>query len=83
METIRQKVFTGWYFMRWLRLGFGVFFMIQAIQMHNTSIGLIAGFFLMTAILNTGCCGAGSCPAPMKKNSKDESNDINFEEITN
>ena len=63
METIKQTLFTGWYFMRWLRLLFGVIFMVQAIQMHDIMVGAIAGFFLVTAITNTGCCVAGSCAA--------------------
>lgn len=81
METIKQTLFTGWNFMRWLRLAFGVIFMAQAIQMHDTLIGLIAGFFLITAITNIGCCGAGRCAAPRQKATKDEMEEITFEEI--
>lgn len=61
MQTIKETLFTGWHLMRWLRLIFGVFFMVQAIQMHDVLIGFIAGFFLLTAIANVGCCGARSC----------------------
>lgn len=67
METIKQTLFTNWHFMRWLRLVFGIFFIVQAIQMHDLMVGVIAGFFLVTAITNTGCCGAGSCTIPTRK----------------
>jgi len=83
VETIRQTLFTGWNFMRWLRLAFGVIFMVQAIQMHDALIGLIAGFFLITAISNIGCCGAGRCAAPRQQAMKDEIEEITFEEIKN
>jgi hypothetical protein len=80
METIKQTLFTGWHFMRWLRLVFGIFFVIQAIQMHNTLIGVVGGFFLFTAVTNTGCCGAGGCATPVKKDITGEPEDITFEE---
>jgi hypothetical protein len=61
MEIIKQTLFTGWNFMRWVRLAFGVFFAVQAIQTHDTLVGLVSAFFLLTAISNTGCCGNKSC----------------------
>ena len=83
METIKQTLFTGWHLMRWLRLVFGIFFMVQAIQMHDLMIGLIAGFFLVTAVTNTGCCGARGCAVPKQKDVKDKPEEIEFEEIKN
>ena len=81
MDTIKQTLFTGWHFMRWLRLAFGVFFIIQAIEMRDSLIAVVGGFFLFTAITNTGCCGAGSCTAPARKNIKESIEEISFEEI--
>jgi hypothetical protein len=81
METIKQTLFTGWYFMRWLRLIFGIFFLVQAIQTHDTLIRVIAGFFLFTSITNTGCCGAGSCATAFKKSINKKPEEITFEEI--
>jgi len=82
METIKQALFTGWNFMRWLRVAFGIFFIIQAVQMHNSLIGVIGAFFLFTSVTNTGCCGAAGCATPLKKTRK-ESEEITFEEINN
>lgn len=76
METIKQTLFTGWHFMRWLRLVFGIIFIAQAIQMEDMLIGAVAGFFLITAITNTGCCGAGTCAVPPQKNSKESGDQI-------
>lgn len=81
METIKQTIFNGWHFMRWLRLVFGIFFIIQSIQSSDTLIGVVGAFFLLTAISNTGCCGAGSCAAPVRKNNADKPEEITFEEI--
>jgi hypothetical protein len=78
---IKQTLFTGWHFMRWLRLGFGVFIAIQAIQTHDTLSGFIAAFFLFQAITNTGCCGSNGCAVPTTKNNNDQIEDVKFEEI--
>ena len=83
METIKQTLFTGWHLMRWLRLVFGIFFMVQAIQVHDMMIGVIAGFFLVTSITNIGCCGAGNCATPMRKATEDSTEEISYEEIKN
>lgn len=83
METIKQALFSGWHFMRWLRLVFGIFFMVEAIQMHDLMIGVIAGFFLLTAITNTGCCGQGRCAAPKGKSKPGSTEEILYEEIKN
>ena len=81
METIKQTLFSGWHFMRWLRLVLGIFFMVQAIQMHDTMIGIIAGFFLVTSITNIGCCGATGCAAPKRNSKENTTEEISYEEI--
>ena len=83
MQTIKETLFTGWHFMRWLRLVFGIFFIVQAVQMHDFMVGIIAGFFLLTAIANVGCCGARSCAAPMNTKTGDATEEISYEEIKN
>lgn len=78
----KQTLFTGWHFMRWLRLGLGIFMAIQAIEMHDTFSGFIAAFFLFQAVTNTGCCGSNGCATPRTPvRTKEISDDINFEEI--
>ena len=81
METIKQTLFTGWHLMRWVRLVFGIFFTIQGIQSSDTLMGVVGAFFLVTAITNTGCCGAGSCAAPTRKATRESTEEISYEEI--
>jgi len=81
METIKQTLFTGWNFMRLIRLGFGVFFAVQAFQTHDTLVGFVAAFFLLTSIFNVGCCGSGGCYTAVNKNRKDNAEEISFDEI--
>ena len=83
MDTIKQTLFTGWHLMRWIRLAFGIFFVVQAIQMHDALIGVAGGFFLFTSITNTGCCGAKGCAAPSQKGNTEAPKEITFEEIKN
>lgn len=78
---IKQTLFTGWHFMRWLRLGLGVFIAIQAIRAQDTLSGFIATFFLFQAVTNMGCCGSNGCPVPASKNDSDKIEDVKFEEI--
>lgn len=83
METIKQTLFTGWHFMRWLRLILGCFIAYQAIQLHDTMSGLIAGFFLFQAFTNSGCCGTRGCDVPVSKKDGSDFADVEFEEIKN
>ena len=78
---INQMLFTGWNFMRWLRLGFGSFIAIQAFQTHDPFAGFIAAFFLFQAVTNTGCCGAGGCAVPVSKTAENKAENVVFEEV--
>jgi hypothetical protein len=64
MNTLRQRVFTNWNFVRFLRLGLGVWILVMAIQSRDWPIGLLSGLFIWMAVTNTGCCGANGCAAP-------------------
>lgn len=61
MNKYKQIFFTNWHLMRWLRLLFGIIFIVQAVQSADWLPGLIAAFFLITALTNTGCCGSNGC----------------------
>ncbi len=78
---IRQTLFTGWNFMRWLRLGLGIFIAIQAVQTQDTLSGFIAAFFLFQAVTNTGCCGTNGCAMPISKKHSEDGEEVKFEEI--
>lgn len=78
---IKQTFFTGWNFIRWLRLGLGIFIAIQAIQNQEWLSGIIASFLLFQAVANTGCCGTNECSAPAPKNSQEKIEEVEFEEL--
>jgi hypothetical protein len=80
MDTIKDVLFTNWHFMRWLRLGLGLFMGFQAIQVYDPLAGFIAFFFLYQAATNTGCCGAGVCAVP-RSSVKTDKTEVEFEEI--
>ncbi len=67
MNSFKHILFTGWNFMRFVRLGFGVGFIIRTIQTNDTLIGLVGAFFLFTAITNIGCCGSNGCTIPTQE----------------
>jgi hypothetical protein len=76
-----QTLLTGWNFMRFLRLGVGIFIGIQAIQYRDVLSGLIASVFLLQAATNTGCCGNNACATNTNYNSKNTIQDVEFEEV--
>jgi len=81
MENLKQRIFADWHLMRWLRLLFGIIFIVQAVQMKDLLVGLIAGFFLVTALTNTGCCGSRSCATPRVRKQEEEPENISYDEI--
>lgn len=83
MVSIKQTLFTGWNFMRFLRLAFGIFFIVQGIQSHDNLTGVVGAFFLITAVTNVGCCGAGSCNVSTSDKNLTDKEEIEYEEIGN
>ena len=77
-----QTLLSDWNFMRFVRLGLGVYIGIQAFQTQSILSGILAAFLLYQVVTNTGCCGANGCAIPTKKNNTDTTEDVEFEEIT-
>lgn len=78
---MKATLLSGWHFMRFLRLGMGIIFMIQAVQMQDKLIGVFALIFLYQAIFNKGCCGANACAKPTNTVPTEQIEDISFEEV--
>lgn len=76
-----QRIFLGWNFMRFLRLGIGIYFAVQAVATLEIFSGFIAAFFLYQAISNTGCCGASGCAVPNAKNNVDNPEEVELIEV--
>ena len=81
MNTITQTLFTGWHFVRWLRLAIGIYIAIQAFTAHDSMLGFFSAFFLFQALSNTGCCGVQGCAVPLSKKEITKTEEVEFEEI--
>jgi len=77
---MKQAFPSNWTFFRVLRLFIGVIMITQAIMTKEPLFGIAGLMITSMAILNVGCCGAGSCRIPIKKTSQ-PTKDIPFEEV--
>ena len=77
----KQTLLTNWNFMRFLRLGIGIYIAVQAIATQSAFSGVVAVFFIYQAVSNTGCCGSNGCALPIKKSNTDKTEEVDFEEI--
>ena len=51
-----KAILNGWSIMRGLRLAIALMILVQSIIQKDLTLGVVAGFLLLTAITNTGCC---------------------------
>lgn len=77
----KETLFQNWNFMRWLRLGLGIYIAVQAVETLSIFSGVVATFFIFQAITNTGCCGANGCAVPTKKSNSNTVEELDYEEI--
>ena len=77
----KETLFNDWNFMRFLRLGLGIYITVQAVETLSILSGVVAVFFLFQAITNTGCCGSKGCAFPTKKSNSAKTEEVQFEEI--
>lgn len=84
MQTLKNRILTGWTFARALYFILGMAVIIQAI-VEKQYIGLIFGaYFASMGLFGFGCAG-GSCNATYSKASESNNNpiieDVTYEEI--
>lgn len=80
MQTRWQQIlFSGWHFMRLVRLVFGTFFLVCSIVWMDMVLALAALVLLFQALTTIGCCSAKSCFSVTSRNK--QSDDIAFEEV--
>ena len=77
----KETLFNNWNFMRFLRLGLGIYITVQAVETLSILSGVVAVFFLFQAITNTGCCGSNGCTLPTNKSNSTKTEEVKFEEI--
>ena len=78
-----ERVLRGWNFMRWLRLGIGVYALVAAVQQQELILGIAGVFQTAMAVFGFGCCAGGYCAPMPGKNSRTTTTgtSIQFEEI--
>ena len=69
----------NWNVMRFIRLVFGLYVIIQGISHRDMSYLLIGTLFSLMPIFNVGCCSTSGCATPTKKEGTTE--DISYEEV--
>ena len=67
--------------MRGLRLVIGLIALVQSVLQKDITLGIIAGFLLLTAIANAGFCGSNGCAVNFSNCKKDK--EIEYEELDN
>jgi hypothetical protein len=76
-----KKILINWDFIRFLRLGIGLWLSYAAITKHKLIIGVMASLFLIQAIMNIGC-GSKGCNVPFSKNNTNQKvENLSFEEL--
>lgn len=76
-----KAILNNWSVMRGLRLVIGLIALVQSIIQKDITLGVVAGFLLLTAIANVGCCGSNGCAVNFKNNKKEK--EIVYEELDN
>ena len=71
----------NWSVMRGLRLVIGIIALVQSIIQKDITLDVIAGFLLLTAIANVGCCGSNGCAVNFNNRKKER--EILYEELDN
>lgn len=70
----------NWNIIRFLRLIIGVFVVVQGIISKEWLFVFLGGLFALMPLMNVGC-GASGCKTPRYKNTKEEQDEIHYEEI--
>ena len=75
MNALKQSLLYNWHIARIIRLVLGVWILVWSIQTADWAVGLLSLFFVITALTNTGCCGAQSCAIPYNKPTQNTQSD--------
>ncbi len=67
--------------MRGLRLVIAIIALVQAIIQKDVALGILAGFLLVTAAANVGCCGRHGCAVNFNNQKKEK--ELLYEELDN
>lgn len=78
---MKQLILQGWNLMRVLRLGVGVYGLVQGISSNDSLLIIAGGFLLVTGLFNIGCCGVNGCSVTPKRKDANPKEQPEFEEV--
>lgn len=76
-----KAILSNWTIFRFVRLGLGVFILIQGLVMVDKFSLLLGSLFTLMPLFNVGCCGAGGCGVNYKNDSTNNNEEISYEEV--
>lgn len=76
-----KSILSNWNLFRFIRLGLGVFILIQGIMTGDKFSLMLGSLFTLMPVFNVGCCGAGGCSVDYKNSTKENINEISYEEV--
>jgi hypothetical protein len=82
MNTLKQRLLTGWHLMRMIRLILSIWIIVMAVQGGDILMGLFGVLFLYTALAGVGCCGVSDfCHTPHNNRAGTEIKDVDYKEL--
>ena len=76
-----KAILNNWSVMRGLRLLIALIALVQSVIQKDLTLGIIAGFLLLTSIANIGCCGGNGCAVNFGNRKKEKG--ILYENLDN
>lgn len=71
----------NWSLMRLLRLGVGIFIIVQGVLMHEWMFIGLGALFTAMPVLNMGCGANGSCGVPRTRSTPNENREVTYTEV--
>ncbi len=79
---MKERLLSGWTFMRMVRAAFAVMFLIAAFTRQEPVAWFAAAFFGLQAVFNIGCCGVDACqPVRNARPASELERPVTYEEI--
>ena len=79
---MKERLFTNWHAMRFLRLALGAFVLYDGFKSHEYLFIFFGAGFMGMSLFNLGCCGPQGCGISESKKSDDlREDEIVFEEV--
>lgn len=67
-----KAILNNWSVMRAIRLTIGIIALVQSVIQRDITLGILAGFLLLTAMANIGCCGTNNCSVNFNNSKKEK-----------